>query len=202
VQTASPPRDAHHIAIRISGNRGEQLDLPAERFVPIDLTPAKWKLTPEGDPSVASTHSIATAPPPGHPLADDTPAATVSYEFAQGWKYVMLQPANGPTPIEGEPHAIGLWVKGDGTGNFLRCRFRDASGQTFQPEGERMDFVGWKYVEFPLTGMKAGFWGGELSGTVRYPIELDTLLLIDSAARLEISGQPIIAMPVFIYREW
>lgn len=199
---STPPRGEHHIAVRLSGAPGERLDLPPERFVPIDLSPEKWKLTPEGDPNVASTHSISAAPPPGHPLADDTPAAKVAYAFDEGWKYVMLQPAGGPTPIQGEPHAIGLWVRGDGSGNFLRCRFRDASGQTFQPEGVRMSFHGWQYVEFPLSGMKAGYWGGDLTGRVRYPIELDTLLLIDSGAKLKTGGEPTIAMPVFIYRQW
>lgn len=195
----TPPR-----AVRLrltSPDHKTHLDLPAERFVPLTLDSTAWTIVAEGDANTASTQAIATIPAPGHPLADDAPAMRINYDFAAGWKYAMVRPTAGTLPLQARPTALGVWVKGDGSGNILRCRFVDSAGQTFQPDGPRLTFHDWRFIEFPLTGERAGHWGGDKSGVVKHPIQLDTLLLIDSHARQPTRGAPAIASPTLIYRD-
>jgi hypothetical protein len=190
------------VRLRLTGGDLERhIDFPALRFVPLSLDASAWTIVADGDAGAASTQSLQAAPPPGHPLADDTPALRVEYDFAAGWKYAMIKPAGGTTAIDERPASLGVWVKGDGSGNILRCRFTDAAGQTFQPDGPRLTFFDWQFVEFPLDGQRAGHWGGDKSGAVHYPIRLDTLLLIDSHARQPTRGAITVAAPTLIYRD-
>jgi hypothetical protein len=78
-------------------------------------------------------------------------------------------------------------------------RFVDSTGQTFQPDGEKLSFTGWKYIRFALDGARAGRWGGAADGIVRYPIRLDTLLLIDNVSRQPAHGELLIADPTLIF---
>jgi hypothetical protein len=91
-----------------------------------------------------------------------------------------------------------MWIKGDGSGNALRCRFTDLNDQTFQVDGPRLDFTGWRYVEFPLDGRRAICWGGNKSGVVNFPIQLQSLLLIDSAAKQKTAGTVMVAAPMIL----
>jgi hypothetical protein len=123
--------------------------------------------------------------------------ATIDYAFEPGWRYVTLQ-SKGLSPTLNRPGRLGLWVEGDGSGNILRCRFTDSAGQTFQPDGPKLNFTGWRFVDFPLDGLRAGHWGGDKSGVVKFPIRLDTLVLIDSAARQKTGGTVRVAGPTLI----
>lgn len=167
------------------------LTTSALRFMPVgnfgkyalDTTPpaTDWQVVPDGDPKVASkiVWSVVT-PPPGLPGGDGR-AARIAYDFAPGWKFLRLAPNGSRTaPLQGKPDALGAWVYGDGSGDLLRARYTDATGQTFQPDAGRIDWTGWRYVTFPLHGDNGGHWGGADDGVVHYPIHLDTVLLVDS----------------------
>ncbi|MCS7034226.1 MAG: hypothetical protein NZ561_09560, partial [Phycisphaerae bacterium] len=193
------------------------VELASVRFQELRLHPDLWKSEVEGDASVPAEHHTrffpsaeggsaapaATEPrratagppsvaedqdaiPPG--LAAATDAVRIDYRFAAGWRYLLLQAQTGHEPIVDRPATLGVWVKGDGSGNILRCRFVDSSGQTFQPDGPKLNFNDWRYITFPLDGRRSGHWGGDHSGIVRYPVRLQTLLLIDSAARQPTAG--------------
>ena len=178
---------------------GPFVDLPLHRFQPLGFTADAWTISAEGDESTKSTQSLNAFESIEHPIGPESPTVAIEYAFQKGWKYALLRPAGGPMPITGQPAALGMWVWGDGTGNILRCRFTDSAGQTFQPDGPKLDFYRWTYVRFPLDGTQAGHWGGDKSGVVKYPIQLETLLLIDSHARQPTEGTIKVAMPVLIY---
>jgi hypothetical protein len=138
----------------------------------------EWAIVADGDPNVNSTQSITTAAaPPGGPWDNGKKVLRVVYQFRKGWKFVRLVPTN--EAVEGYPFRLAMWVFGDGSGNTLRMRFRDATGQTFQPRGVRMTWKDWQYVEFLLFGHEMDHWGGANDGEVHNPIRIDTLLLID-----------------------
>ena len=111
------------------------------------------------------------------------------------------QDPHSPPGLEGKPERLAMWVQGDGSGAALRARFVYSTGQTFQPDGPKLDFTDWRYVTFPLDGTKAGYWGGAKDGVVHYPIKLETILLIDNADRQKTRGTVHVSCPTVVYRE-
>ncbi|NOZ21637.1 MAG: hypothetical protein GXP25_11195 [Planctomycetes bacterium] len=49
---------------------------------------------------------------------------------------------------------LGFWLYGDGKGETLYLQLRDTAGQWVDAK-TKIEFAGWKYVEFPLAGAKA-----------------------------------------------
>ena len=142
------------------------------------------KVRVEGDVKVVGLASARTAEAPaGLPQARITTAVRIDYRFGNGWRYALLAPpaALEDKDIEGKPQRLGMWVFGDNSGNHLRCRFRDATGQVFQPTYGRLNWTGWRWITMPLTGEEAGHWGGANDGVVHYPVRLDSLVVIDNA---------------------
>lgn len=181
------------------GRRLLQMRMP--RLQPIPLSAERFTIRAEGDAASQSIQSFQ--------IADDLPdrpdkkelAMRIQYQFDPGWKYLCLSPGAEFQPIEGKPARLGVWIKGDGSGNIPRMRFTDSAGQTFQPDGEKLTYTDWRYVEFPLDGTRAGHWGGSKDGIVHYPIKLETLLLIDSANRGHTEGVVYITSPTLIYSD-
>ncbi len=138
---------------------------------------------------------LAVAPAPG----PDAPAATalqIDYTFEKGWQYLQASPVR-PLAIPGQAVALTLWVHADGSGDFLRSRFKDATGQTFQIDLGVLDWRGWRIVTIPLSGAKVGvYWGGANDGVLHRPLAWDGLVLIDSAHReKEHRGTVFLAAP-------
>jgi hypothetical protein len=158
-----------------------------------------WRIVPDGDPKVASTQSVTL----GEPAAGSSPGGQglkIAYRMGNGWKFIRLAPqTDALRKISGRPKALATWVYGDGSHNALRLRFGDAGGQTFQPDGPRLDWQGWRYVAVPMDGTSAGHWGGANDGVVRYPIHWDSLLLIDSTRRETGPLEVFVGSPVLIY---
>ena len=74
---------------------------------------------------------------PGPPLPG-LGCLKIAYRFEPGWKFLCLAPQDGAAPpMAGRPKVAGMWIYGDGTGNTLRLRVVDATGQTLQPKGEQ-----------------------------------------------------------------
>jgi hypothetical protein len=107
----------------------------------------------------------------------------IFYDFDAGWRYLVVRP-RGPLEIPANAREATYWIKGDGSGAHVRCRFADGSGQTFQPDLGRLDFHGWKLVRIPLDGSApGGRWGGAGDGVPRPPLRWEALLLLDSPDR-------------------
>lgn len=107
----------------------------------------------------------------------------IIYEFDAGWRYLVVRPRK-PLPIPDKAREVLMWLKGDGSNAYVRCRIGDASGQTFQPDLGRLDFDGWKLVRIPLDGSAAGGrWGGAGDGVPHPPLHWESVLLLDSPDR-------------------
>jgi len=173
----------------------------AAGFAPIDIAGADaLKLRPDGDAAVKSEQSLSLVDPPEPlPHARASNVLKLTYAFPAGWKFVQLMPvASELKKIEGQPKSLALWVYGDNAGHRLRLRFTDASGQTFQPNGPRIDFAGWRYLTIPLTGPDLHHWG-KGDGNIHYPIQWQTLLLLDNESRLQSNGAIYVAKPTLVY---
>ena len=68
-------------------------------------------------------------------------ALEVPYHFDPGWRYLAVAPRQPMTIPAGASGAI-VWVRGNQSGDSLRCRFHDATGQTFQVDLSPLDVVG------------------------------------------------------------
>lgn len=206
---AAAPDESWRVGLRIEGPDGSlQLAPPPAAYRVVDdfarLTaeslPQAYHLVPDGDAQVASTQTMTLATPPAGPPQPGVAGLRITYRFEKGWKFVRLAPQEKDRlMIAGRPLACGLWVFGDDSGNHLRCRLVDASGQTFQPDAGRLDWRGWRFVRFPLDGSRSGHWGGANDGVLHYPLRWDTLLLIDSPHREPTSGEVHIASPTLMF---
>ncbi|MCD6522176.1 MAG: hypothetical protein J7K68_00345 [Candidatus Diapherotrites archaeon] len=86
------------------------------------------------------------------------------------------------TPIPDAATRIGFWFKADHKDNMLRIRYVDANGEIWQPS-LKIDWTGWKWVEFPLDGTNpgggnAGHWGGD--GIVERPLKFRSIIFDDT----------------------
>jgi len=187
---AGPLEEEYALTLQVADRRSKKLlDLPWMRFRPLDdfsrfkpgSPPDGYSVLPDGDAKTVSEQGLtAEAVPPGLPPVGPG-ALRITYRFEPGWKFVrVVSGSSRPVDLPGKPRELGMWIRGDGEGNIARMRFTDSTGQTFQPEGERMTWKGWRWVAFPLDGLGSGRWGGAGDGLVHYPILLDTLFLLDN----------------------
>ncbi len=171
------------------------------RYTPETLAGA-WKIVPDGDPKIASEQSVSLAELPPGPGSPGGQGLKIAYRMAPGWKFIRLTPQSETLrKIDGQPKAVAMWIRGDGSGNHVRLRFVGADGQIFQPNGPVMNFTDWRLVTMAMDGSEAGHWGGKEDGVVRYPIRWDSLLLIDSAKRATDLREVFVGSPVLIYPE-
>lgn len=123
----------------------------------------------------------------------------IFYDFDPGWRYLVVRPRK-PLEIPEKAREATFWLKGDGSGAYVRCRFVDGSGQTFQPDLGRLNFLGWKSIRIPLDGSApGGRWGGEGDGVPRGRLRWEALLLLDSPHR-EAGGRGSAALASPSYR--
>lgn len=110
------------------------------------------------------------------------PSCRLRYDIKEDPGFFKLMP-HKDVPIAQKPVEVGMWIRGDGTGEVARCRFVDSNGQTFQPEGFKIDWLGWRYKSMPLNGSNCGFWGGPADGKPQPPYKWDSIFLLDSAGK-------------------
>lgn len=195
------------VKLRFAGPKPEDVVETSYRFVPMEsfanLTspslPALFVPNPDGDPQVASEQELSIAGDAEPASPDGGPVVRLKYRMAQGWKFINIQPRGAaPVTVQGKPKQLGMWVYGDNSGNHLRMRFRDSSGQTFQPGGVPANWAGWKYVTFPL-GPSNAHWGGANDGKIHGAFTVESLLLLDSATQKGSEGEIYFASPSWIY---
>jgi hypothetical protein len=195
--------------VDVSENGDETVALmdKAERLVGIlavqayqRLVVSSFKAALDGDAKIPATARIEPATPP-EANSPGTKVFALDYDCAEGWRFVRCEAVLAkPIVFEGRPLALGIWVYGDNSGNALRARVRDASGQTFQPNGPNLDWKGWRWVEFDLEDLsKAGHWGGANDGVLKGNLTLDTLLLVDMNRR-KTSGRIYFTGPAAVYK--
>jgi hypothetical protein len=147
----------------------------------------RFTVRADGDGKVRSSETVDSAPPPE--AAPVGRVVRLKYEMEPGWKFEQVVPATEEgRRIEGKPASLGMWVYGDGSGCQIRARFIDADGQTFQPDGPRVDWKGWRWLTIPLHGGTMAHWG-KGDGEVHYPIRWDTVLLLDNVSKRKANGE-------------
>lgn len=153
--------------------------LPDVLWKPISLD-ADWKAQLDGENKgeASANLEIVELKDPPVPVKQ---GMKVAYRFPEGKRYLMGKPPQAARVLDGKPTVLGLWVRGNGSGDYLRMRFLDSTGQAFQSDGPQMNFTGWKWIEFPLDASHGPHWGGANDGVIHYPIRLDSLPLIDNA---------------------
>lgn len=152
--------------------------LPTRTYRMLPLVPTGWDVHPDGDHTVVSTQSLMESSTDILPEFGKQPALDLTYRMDKGWKFLRLAPE---APLDlGASRELGMWIHSDGSGNVVRLRVVDATGQVFQPDGGRLTHVGWKWTTFTIRPHTA-HWGGANDGVVKPPLKLDTLLLLDQA---------------------
>ncbi|MBI5385203.1 MAG: cellulase family glycosylhydrolase [Verrucomicrobia bacterium] len=164
------------------------------------LSAPAYKAALDGDAKVPANASLVETNAPGDREQPFAQAHRLDYRFDAGWRFVRCAANGAKLPaFEGTPKALGLWVYGDASGNALRTRVTDASGQTFQPGAPDLNWTGWRWVTFDLTDLRhAGHWGGANDGVVHGALRLDTLLLVDGSSK-KTSGTIFFAGPALVY---
>ncbi len=149
-----------------------------------DPAPGDYATSVEGDPTVATTAQVAVVGAPTGAGITGMKSLNVLYSFAAGKSDVALVPPTAiSTALWSGAKRAGMWLFADGSKNTLLCRFVDDSGQIFQAKYGELDWTGWRYVEFPLTGAAAAFSGGAADGIVHGSVRLvDPLVIVSQGS--------------------
>lgn len=195
------PKGECQVGLRIEDREGHLMyDVPSKRFVYLpDEVLTSCRAVADGDAQVACKVSVEVAEAP-QPLSDsDAAVLRIDYQFGEGWKFLRLVPNSRETPeLAGKPTGFAFWVFGDGQSSSPRLRVRDATGQTWQPSGQTIDWQGWRYVQLPLT-VSSGHWGGAADNSIHYPLVWDSVFLLDNPSRQENQGTIYVAAPMVLY---
>lgn len=180
---AAPPAGVPIIVRAIDADGRLVLAPDPIRWTPLDSPGSadEWRTAVEGDRNVAGSATLSIDKPLDPiPQPGIMAAMTLNYQFGKGWKYTSAHPPKQLRPIVGRPRVVGMWVRGDGSGNTLRCKFTDATDQTHQVTFGEIHWTGWRWITMPIDGRGAHHWGGAKDGVVHYPIRWDALFLIDN----------------------
>ena len=180
------------------------------------LAAGSYSIWPQKDQGFEAM--AAPQPPP----SARGPVMKLSYKFTEAQKPAGTQPSTtqaailqpvltltvGPKPkqdkvtrIDGKPKSLLIWVYGDGSGNNTCARFADSTGAIFQPSGESIRWKGWRCVSFTLDDGFVWHWGGAKEDAIKYPIQWNTLFLMDAAGRKSGAGSIYLSSPTVIWDE-
>lgn len=121
--------------------------------------------------------SGSVAPAPGHTGT----GLRMSYDFSQstGTRAAYADP---PAWIEvpGQPQAFGMWIHGNGRGEWPSLHLHDAQDTQHVLRGPYITWTGWRYVEFAVP---AG---------VRYPVRVRRFYVAETNAAAQYTSEVII----------
>ncbi len=163
----------------------------------LDINPASIGAHDDGDLKVKAEFKLS--PVAVKPFYNESiQGYNFKYKYEDGWKFVRVA-ADKPIILPNKPKSIGVFVKGDGNNLPLRVRFKDAAGRTFQSDYGSSDLNEWRFLTAPINDPSVGSWGDTGSpDRIAYPIEIDTLILVDSK-RNAVEGEIQIAGFQIIY---
>lgn len=106
----------------------------------------------------------------------------LNYDFSKGENtrvaYVNLNPTSGGLKLTGAPKKLGLWVKGDGNGSWLRGALKDSKGKEVLFDlSKTVEWTDWKYVI------------ADLPSDLSYPISLERIYVAEINNLRKQSGQ-------------
>ncbi|MEU7776448.1 phosphodiester glycosidase family protein [Micromonospora sp. SD19] len=121
--------------------------------------------------------SGSVAPAPGHTGT----GLRMTYDFSQstGTRAAYADP---PAWIEvpGQPQAFGMWIHGNGTGEWPSLHLHDAQDTQHVLRGPLITWTGWRYVEFAVP---AG---------VQYPVRVRRFYVAETNAAAQYTSEVII----------
>ncbi|MFF5201899.1 phosphodiester glycosidase family protein [Micromonospora parva] len=121
--------------------------------------------------------SGSVAPTPGHTGT----GLRMTYDFSQstGTRAAYADP---PAWIEvpGQPQAFGMWIHGNGTGEWPSLHLHDAQDTQHVLRGPLITWTGWRYVEFAVP---AG---------VQYPVRVRRFYVAETNAAAQYTSEVII----------
>jgi hypothetical protein len=100
----------------------------------------------------------------------------LQYSFNGHNQAVDFAPPGGAIPLPGKPVRIGLWVRGDNSGNYLSAWLRDAHGELFKVRLGAVSAAadGWRYYESRIQTFYYGWeraGGSPANGAPDYPLQ-------------------------------
>ncbi len=102
----------------------------------------------------------------------------LEYNFTGLNQNVDFAPAQ-PRPLPGRPTRLGLWVRGDGSGNYISAWIRDSQGELFKVRLGSVTAAtdGWRYYESRVANYYFPWehTGGNNNGVVDYPVSFAAL---------------------------
>ncbi|GAB3706027.1 phosphodiester glycosidase family protein [Mariniluteicoccus flavus] len=117
----------------------------------------------------------AVAPTTGH---DGGPAIKMDFDFtlSTATRVGYARPPKPITITQGQPLALGMWVKGDAQNEWTSFGITDGAGKAMSLYGPYVDWTGWRYVEVPVPQ------------TLQGPITLQFLAAIETKAARSYRG--------------
>ncbi len=178
--------------------------IPDARLIPLDVS--ALEILPDGDSKTEEVPAASAEPPADGAVMANVPTLRLKYSFSADRKFFRVINPTWPPPGEKNlirsPKTFGLWIYGDGRGCMPRMRFMDSTEQVFQSSGPRIDWKGWRQVFFPMQSTPENpleCWGGDDDGKIHYPIEFDSIFLLENVAREKLDGEIFISAPTLIY---
>ena len=180
---------------------------PSSRFRPLDdffrdqvgSVPAGYQLIAQGGADSAANALIIGLPHEGPPETG-MEALQIAFQLPAAGSSLRLVPVDPKlAQIEGEPKALGFWLRGDASGALPYLRFTDSTGQTFQEGGGPIDWVGWRYVLIFMDKPHGAHSGGADDGVIHYPIRWDSLFMIENPSAAESQGKVYLSGVTLIY---
>jgi hypothetical protein len=197
------PENEFTVGLRVEG-KGTVQNIPQHKYHFLSgQTITDCMITPDGDKNVKSEQSVSVHSSP-EPLFDsDLPVLKIDCQFyGKGWKFMDIFPNKSENrKIPDQPKGFGVWIYGDDQGMTIKMRITDASHQTFQLRSEsvyNINWKGWKYVEMYLKDHES-YWGGPNNGVISYPVEYQTLLLLDNPTQSVFNSTIYMTAPLIIY---
>ena len=116
---------------------------------------------------------------------DGNSSISLKYDFSQGENtraaYLMLYPESSGIRLEGSPRKLGLWVKGDNSGSWLRAMAYDGKGNQHYLDFEQtIDWEDWQYVE------------ANIPTNISTPIKLESIYLVETDSLRKQAGEILI----------
>jgi len=123
-------------------------------------------------------------------------ALALPYRDGARWLYTQAVPTL-PSTIPAGATGLDLWIYANGTGQSVTCRYRDATGQTFQPHLTDLTWTGWKLVHIPFYGDDHYSWGGAADGIPHGALSWVGLINVDGKVDSGGRGEILIAGAVY-----
>ncbi|WP_052436884.1 phosphodiester glycosidase family protein [Georgenia sp. SUBG003] len=137
---------------------------------------------------------------------DGGTALEINYDFTRS---TATRTANARAPqnivVDGQPQSIGLWVRGDGRGQWWSFSVLDANGTYYPLYGPHITWEGWRYVEvdvpqnipFPMTVYRFGIIETAASEQYAGSVAIDDIT-VKVAPHVETPAAPVVTDDVVV----